>query len=83
MIIAMEIKEESLYGAIQACLLGAAVADALGLPFEGITAQRILKFNPLPLRQRFLLKEACFQMILNIPAWSRYHLLPAVMSQPF
>jgi ADP-ribosylglycohydrolase len=56
----METKEESLYGAIQGCLFSGTVADALGLPFEGITAQRILKFNPLPLCQRFFIKGGMF-----------------------
>jgi len=44
------------FNSIQGCLLGTAVADSLGLPFEGMTAQRIQKFNPLPLRHRFFIK---------------------------
>jgi ADP-ribosylglycohydrolase len=38
---------------IQGCLLGTATGDALGLPFEGMSPQRIKKLNPLPLRHRF------------------------------
>ena len=44
-----------MYKSIQGCLLGTAVGDSLGLPFEGMTAQRIQKVKPLPLRQRFFL----------------------------
>lgn len=39
--------------AIQGCLLGTAVGDSLGLPFEGMTPKRISKLKPLPLKQRF------------------------------
>ena len=38
---------------IPGCLFGTAVGDALGLPFEGMSAQLIQKFKPLPLRHRF------------------------------
>ncbi len=41
------------FKAIQGCLLGTAVGDSLGLPFEGMSPQRIKKLNPLPLRHRF------------------------------
>lgn len=41
------------FKAIQGCLLGTAVGDALGLPFEGMSPQRIKKLKPLPLRHRF------------------------------
>ena len=42
------------FKAIQGCLLGTAIGDSLGLPFEGMSPQRIKKLNPLPLRHRFL-----------------------------
>ena len=41
------------FKAIQGCLLGTAVGDALGLPFEGMSPLRIQKLKPLPLRHRF------------------------------
>ena len=41
--------------AITGCILGCAVGDALGLPFEGVSARRIKKFvGNQPLRHRFL-----------------------------
>lgn len=45
------------FKAIQGCLLGTAVGDALGLPFEGMSPQRIKKLNPTPLRHRFFFKR--------------------------
>jgi len=39
--------------AFQGCLLGTAVGDSLGLPFEGMTPKRIARFQPVPLKQRF------------------------------
>lgn len=41
------------FKAIQGCLLGTAVGDTLGLPFEGMSPLRIQKLKPLPLRHRF------------------------------
>lgn len=35
-------------------LLGTAVGDSLGLPYEGLATGRVLRFMPLPLRQRML-----------------------------
>jgi len=40
--------------ALQGCLFGTAVADAIGLPFEGLSSRRIKKFKINPLRHRFL-----------------------------
>ncbi len=40
--------------AIEGCLLGTAVGDALGLPFEGMEPRRIARFRLKPLRHRFL-----------------------------
>ena len=39
---------------IGGCLLGCALGDSIGLPFEGISARRIERLNPGPLRQRLL-----------------------------
>jgi len=39
--------------AIQGCLFGTAVADAIGLPFEGLKPTRIERLHGLPLRHRF------------------------------
>jgi ADP-ribosylglycohydrolase len=39
---------------IEACLLGAALGDSLGLPFEGLTPDRIRRLVPGPLGHRFL-----------------------------
>ena len=36
------------------CLLGTAVGDAIGLPFEGLSARRAARFYPPPLRHRLL-----------------------------
>jgi len=36
---------------LEACLLGGALGDSLGLPSEGIRASRIMKLRPAPLRQ--------------------------------
>ncbi len=40
--------------AIEGSLLGTAVGDALGLPFEGMEPRRIARFRFKPLRHRFL-----------------------------
>lgn len=40
---------------VAGCLIGCAVGDALGLPFEGINARRLEKLKLLPLRHRLLL----------------------------
>ncbi len=40
--------------ALQGCLFGTAVADAIGLPFEGLSSRRIKKLNVIPLRHRFI-----------------------------
>ena len=40
--------------AIGGCLLGCALGDSIGLPFEGISARRIQRLNPAPLQQRLL-----------------------------
>jgi ADP-ribosyl-[dinitrogen reductase] hydrolase len=42
------------YRAAQGSLMGTAIGDAIGLPFEGLSAHRLSKLNPLPLRHRFL-----------------------------
>jgi len=42
-----------LFEAFRGCLLGTAVGDAIGLPFEGMSAHRIARFHPFPLRHRF------------------------------
>ncbi len=39
--------------AIQGCIFGTAVADAIGLPFEGLKPGRIERLRGLPLKQRF------------------------------
>lgn len=44
---------ERLHKALQGCLFGTAAGDSIGLPFEGMSARRIKKFNVFPLRQRF------------------------------
>lgn len=44
---------KKLYKSIQGCIFGTAVGDSIGLPFEGMSARRIKKFNTFPLRQRF------------------------------
>ena len=41
-------------GAFTGCLLGTAVGDALGLPFEGIGPRRLRRLKVLPLRHRLL-----------------------------
>ncbi|QDV24529.1 ADP-ribosylglycohydrolase [Aureliella helgolandensis] len=41
--------------AIVGCILGTAVGDALGLPYEGLTPQRAPRLLGLPGRYRFLL----------------------------
>lgn len=40
--------------AISGCLLGCAVGDAIGLPYEGLSARRSRRFARLPLEHRFL-----------------------------
>jgi len=40
--------------AITGCLLGGAVGDAIGLPYEGLSARRIKKCGVIPLNQRLL-----------------------------
>ncbi|MBK7003324.1 MAG: ADP-ribosylglycohydrolase family protein [Rhodoferax sp.] len=40
---------------IEGCLLGCAVGDAIGLPYEGMSTRRARRFARLPLEQRFLL----------------------------
>lgn len=37
------------------CLLGAAVGDAIGLPYEGLSPRRARRFAKLPLQHRFVL----------------------------
>jgi ADP-ribosyl-[dinitrogen reductase] hydrolase len=37
------------------CLLGCAVGDAIGLPYEGLSARRAKRFAKLPLKHRFVL----------------------------
>ncbi len=39
---------------IAGCLLGCAVGDAIGLPYEGMSTRRAQRFARLPLRHRFL-----------------------------
>jgi ADP-ribosylglycohydrolase len=39
--------------AIEGCLLGCAVGDSIGLPYEGMSARRARRFAQLPLRHRF------------------------------
>lgn len=41
--------------AITGCLLGTATGDSMGLPYEGMSANRVAKFLKKPLRQKFLL----------------------------
>ena len=43
----------SFVDSMEGCLLGTAVGDAIGLPFEGLSPQRLDKLNALPLRHRF------------------------------
>lgn len=45
--------ELSGYEAIKGCILGTAVGDSLGLPYEGLSAKRITKFKVIPLKQSF------------------------------
>ncbi len=40
--------------AMEGCLLGTAVADAIGLPFEGLSPLRLEKLRATPLRHRFI-----------------------------
>ncbi len=41
--------------AVERVLLGTAVGDSLGLVFEGLSASRVAKFSPSPMRQRLFL----------------------------
>ncbi len=41
------------YHALQGCLFGTAVADAIGLPYEGLSPRRIRKLKVFPLKHRF------------------------------
>lgn len=41
--------------AIEGCLLGCAVGDSIGLPYEGMSTRRARRFARLPLRHRFIL----------------------------
>ncbi len=43
------------YHALQGCLFGTAVGDAIGLPYEGLSPRRIGKLKIFPLSHRFLL----------------------------
>lgn len=49
----IQANDEFLLTAMKGCLIGTAVGDALGLPFEGMTPRRIQRLRPLPLRHRF------------------------------
>lgn len=40
--------------AVEGCLLGCAVGDSVGLPYEGMSARRAARFARLPLRHRFV-----------------------------
>lgn len=40
--------------AIAGCLLGCAVGDSIGLPYEGLSTRRARRYARLPLRHRFL-----------------------------
>ncbi len=42
------------HDAIVGSLLGCALGDSIGLPFEGVSARRIERLNPGPLQQRLL-----------------------------
>lgn len=44
---------KNLESAILGCILGTAVGDAIGLPYEGLSRQRIKKFVTDPLKHRF------------------------------
>ena len=39
--------------AIQGCLFGTAVGDAIGLPYEGLSSRRIQRLHAIPLKHRF------------------------------
>lgn len=49
----LPIIEPSRQRAIAGCLIGTAVGDALGLPFEGLSRQRVARWLPGPLHHRF------------------------------
>lgn len=40
--------------AVEGCLLGCAVGDSIGLPYEGLSMRRARRFARLPLRHRFV-----------------------------
>ena len=46
-------EQDRLRRAIQGCIFGTAVADAIGLPYEGLKPGRIKRLHALPLRHRF------------------------------
>jgi len=43
--------------ALTGCLLGTAVGDSLGLPYEGVSRRRAAKLFPGPLRHRFVFRR--------------------------
>ena len=43
------------FGAIQGCLVGTAIGDSMGLPYEGLSRQRVKKFIKMPLQQSLIL----------------------------
>ena len=51
----IEVPKSSNTDAALACLLGGAVGDSLGLPFEGLSPRRIARWWREPLAQRFIL----------------------------
>ena len=53
----MQSKEYSRHSAIEGCLLGAAVGDALGLPYEGLSPRRAMRLLGRPDRHRFFFKR--------------------------
>jgi len=44
----------SSFGAFEGCVLGCAIGDAFGLPYEGISQKRVKRWVRFPLRRRFL-----------------------------
>lgn len=47
------VPEPARYRALAGCLLGTAVGDAIGLPYEGLSRRRVGRWLRGPLRQRF------------------------------
>ncbi|HEY5764136.1 MAG TPA: ADP-ribosylglycohydrolase family protein [Rhodocyclaceae bacterium] len=47
-------RRTSVSEAVEGCLLGCAVGDAIGLPYEGLSMGRARRFAKLPLRHRFV-----------------------------